>query len=66
MVWLTVVIAALVAIGVSAILWTRREPLCAIIRDRENLRSWVAQLDPWGSVATIALNMRSWKTESLD
>ncbi len=55
--WLTVVIVTVVAIGLSAILWAWREPLWAVIRDEEDLRSWVAKLGPWGPIATMGLNV---------
>jgi uncharacterized membrane protein YdjX (TVP38/TMEM64 family) len=44
-------------IAVGAALWTWREPIWALLGDRERLQAWVARLGPWGPLATIGLNI---------
>jgi uncharacterized membrane protein YdjX (TVP38/TMEM64 family) len=48
------VTALLIALGIA--LWIWREPLRALLGDQERVQAWVAQLGPWGPLATIGLN----------
>jgi uncharacterized membrane protein YdjX (TVP38/TMEM64 family) len=44
-------------IAIGAALWAWREPIGALLGDRERLQAWVGRLGPWGPLATIGLNI---------
>jgi uncharacterized membrane protein YdjX (TVP38/TMEM64 family) len=55
--WLLVALGTAFAITIGAVLWIWREPIWALLGDRERLQAWVARLGPWGPLATIGLNI---------
>ena len=55
--WPYVALGTALVIAIGAALWAWREPLWALVGDRERLQAWVARLGPWGPLATIGLNI---------
>lgn len=55
--WREITLFTLLLVSVAVALWIWREPLLAVVGNREQLQAWVDGLGPWGPLATIGLNV---------